>query len=431
MRQLGVPILPFAGHSAQTRQLNGQAAPSFPPSGQELGALPSPPSSQRPEGGNLLRDAPPLQSSGNLSASQRQSVPVRSPTAAALSMDERLKVAEEKRRMQAELNRLTRQNAVLEARMARSKAEAGRGRGRGRTGRGNRRTSMVIDLRDPTAADPVAPAAGPSSTLSDARERPRLATAALDAPNGDANAATRLKEMQMLKAKIAAMEKRKLRRQVFSESPAGDTQHTAKRQDSAAVPSELTSDPTVNGADDRPLAEHIPALEQPLSAKQAVAADPAVQPDVTEKTVFDSEDWDDGDAGWPPPEDEEAGPPTANRAEDIDQSLLPNFLPQQSIASGSLSAGIDEALSVTGEVSRKRHKRRHGEEKRPKKDKSDRESQEERKERKRRERSSRHHSASDASRSKQAEDDPPSGDLRSRLDVERRRKRSRFAPDEK
>jgi hypothetical protein len=97
-------------------------------------------------------------------------------------------------------------------------AQAGRGRGRGRTGRGNRRTSMVIDLRDPTAADPVAPAAGPSSTLSDARERPRLATAALDAPNGDANAATRLKEMQMLKAKIAAMEKRKLRRQVFSES---------------------------------------------------------------------------------------------------------------------------------------------------------------------------------------------------------------------
>jgi hypothetical protein len=40
-----------------------------------------------------------------------------------LAQDERLKVAEEKRRMQAELNRLTRQNAVLEARMARSKAE--------------------------------------------------------------------------------------------------------------------------------------------------------------------------------------------------------------------------------------------------------------------------------------------------------------------
>lgn len=74
------------------------------------------------------------------------------------------------------------------------------------------------------------------------------------------------------------------------------------------VPLQPPTAPPANGTAHIASAEELVPTEQPAPAGKPVAAEPnplvelATDVAAPAGTIFDSEDWDDGDAGWPPPE---------------------------------------------------------------------------------------------------------------------------------
>jgi len=395
MQMMGVPILPFAGGTGSAQQRGG-SQPLPPPPGPHHGAL---------------RDAAPLGMGGPPATSNPAPV-------STLSTDERLKMAEERRRMQAEVNRLTKEKAVLEAReRARSAAEAaGRGRGRGRGGRGGRGRNTFVLARDGPAAEgqveapeQQAEAAEPAAPSPAGADTPKASTE-MSAKEAAAQALAR--EMAQLRAKIAAAEKRKkaARLQADPVQDAGATSQSAAERPATGVQDGQQSGPS-----------------EPMQAQSGGGDDSAREPFAARNTsaAVGSEDWDDG--GWPPPEEVDG------------EVLVPGVAPSQP-SPQTEAAPSAEIPSEGGEGSRRRHhsKRRHGDEKekKSKRDRSDRESHQERRERKRRERSSRHASGTPDAPSA----GEPTGangeqvasaemDLRDRLEEARRQKRSRFAAE--